>query len=629
MKDQESNENWQLEEGNQVDDRWVLRESEQQLNDQWELNQADEEEPIRDWQPVEYNRPERSGLAWVVPVVITVFLLVLIGYSGFILLPQIINPTDPDSVAVTDTATPTPEGEGIAPAEMTPVDEAGEDGTTPAVPAADTPAPTPNEATAPDESGADSEDGDNEAGTPVLPAPTQSLEPTTIEQNFATVITTYGVNARLQPDPDGEVLRILNQGESFFLFGAPAEGWLEILVADEDVELVQGQPIEGEIAYAAAEFFDVETQPILRSFYEDIMTFAGRTPELPDSPDTDTPIVGLPTPTPGPDGDATSDDETGTDTATPATTPEPVTARIDSPAGLNVRTTPDTTGEIISLLPEGAVVPALDISDDEQWVQVQLEDGAVGWIFSEFITVDGDLNTLANRPSAPAAAPGVIDATQVITSGIVPPAPFSAIIPGDTPAVVIAVAAGAIARVEPAATAQELTLLPQGAALPAINRTADGQWIEVELPEGNLTGWISRSVVSVTTDIDTLPIEGVVADADDADTDDSDTGSTILLPTPTPGATGGDTSTGTGTGTGTTPEAQATVRDILLTVYPEPSATGNSVAMLPRGTVVPVSGRNDDADWVLIETEDGDAGWVAVRSVILSVSVNTLPVVEP
>jgi hypothetical protein len=206
-----------------------------------------------------------------------------------------------------------------------------------------------------------------------------------------------------------------------------------------------------------------------------------------------------------------------------------------------------------------------------------------------------------------------------VTSGIVPPAPFSSIIPGDTPAIVVAVPAGAIARVQPNAQAQELTLLPQGAALPAVGRTADGQWIQVELPDGALNAWVARSVLSVTSDIDTIPVEGEAPPpADEAP---------ILLPTPTPAPATVDTpDSDAGDATA---EATATVRDILLSVYAQPSAEGNPVALIQRSTIVPATGRTAANDWIRIETEDGDAGWAPARSVIVSIDVALLPVVEP
>lgn len=627
MKDQESNDNWQLEEGNQVDDRWVLRESEQQFADQWELNRAEEDEPIRDWQPVEYERPERSGLAWVLPVLITVFLLALIGYSGFILLPQIISPGDPESPIVTTTETPEPDAEDPAPVDGPEPDEP-----------VDPPAPvdeTPTDVEPPAEVQPDPVDDEvDDADEPTAPepqtpsnneqGPTQQTpaEPAVWEQEFATVITTYGVNARNAPSADGQIVRILNQGESFFLFGSPAEGWLELLVTEEDVELVEGEPIEGEVAYAAAEFFDIDSQTIMRGFYEEIMEFADRTPE-PDPTDT---VVEVP--------DATTPDDT--DEPVDATEPEPVTIQVDSPAGLNVRSQPNTTGDIVGLLNEGDTVPALAVSADEEWIQVELEDGAIGWVFAEFVTVDGNLSDIGASPLPPAAAPGIIQVSDVMTSGIVPPSPYSSIIPGETPAVVVAVADGAIARLQPDPAADELTLLPQGAALAAVSRSADGDWIEIEMPDGNLNGWVARAVVSVTPDIDTLPVDGEADEADattDTEAEEPGDNGPLLVPTPTPqpvGAANGDDENDVdpGTDTNNDEEPTATVRDILLSVYPEPNSDGNSIALIPRGTIVPVAGRNADSDWILIETEDGDTGWVPVRSVILSVNVDSLPVEE-
>lgn len=620
-KDQESNENWQLEEGDQVDDRWVLRESEQQFAEQWELNQAAEGDSARDWQPVDNDRPERSGLSWVLPILITVFLLALIGYSGFILLPQIINPGDPQPI-VEAGVTPEPNEEGSTPEDVLPPDP-DLDETEPTdsdLPDSETPTDVEQPITVDPTPAPDTEEQPQQ---PVAPQP--PAQPAVFDQDFATVITTYGVNSRSEPNADAPVVRVLNQGESFFLFGSPAEGWLEILVTDEDVELVQGEPIQGQVAYAASEFFDIEPQPIMRPFYEDIMAFAGRLPEEPELDDEgvedgDDPLADLLVPTPSPDG-ASPD-------ADPPVETEPAQARVDSEAGLNVRSEPDTTGNILTLLNQGDTVPALALSDDGLWVQVELEDGLIGWLFAEFVTVLGDLSAAQPTAPVPALAPVVIDATQVMTSGIVPPAPYSSIIPGDTPAVVVAVAAGAIGRVQPNAAAEELTLLPQGAALTAVGRTADGQWIQVEMPDGNLTAWVSRAVVSVTPDIDTLPIDGVAPDAD-ADDETPETPETpILLPTPTP-APDSDTETPTPDATTGDVVGEAVVRDILLGVYAEPDSDSENVAFISRNTRLPVSGRNADGDWVQVVTEDGDAGWIPVRSVILNPGINALPVVEP
>ena len=89
MADPRSTENWQLEEGGQEDDKWLLQESEQQVSDQWTL-QSTPLEPINSWQPVEYVKPPRPAGAWILPTIITVALLVTLGYAGYRVIPALL-----------------------------------------------------------------------------------------------------------------------------------------------------------------------------------------------------------------------------------------------------------------------------------------------------------------------------------------------------------------------------------------------------------------------------------------------------------------------------------------------------------------------------------------------------------
>jgi hypothetical protein len=56
--EQTPSKDWRLEEGDDVDERWVLQDSEQQLNEQWDIEGVDE--PVSQWQPVEYEKQGRS-----------------------------------------------------------------------------------------------------------------------------------------------------------------------------------------------------------------------------------------------------------------------------------------------------------------------------------------------------------------------------------------------------------------------------------------------------------------------------------------------------------------------------------------------------------------------------------------
>jgi hypothetical protein len=84
---------------------------------------------------------------------------------------------------------------------------------------------------------------------------------------------------------------------------------------------------------------------------------------------------------------------TATDTATPTLTPTPtaITAVVRSPYGLNLRTQPDRTAEIVAFLPNGTVVVVLDGQEsnaDGSWQQVQA-DGQSGWVLTSFLDSGG------------------------------------------------------------------------------------------------------------------------------------------------------------------------------------------------------------------------------------------------
>ncbi len=91
------------------------------------------------------------------------------------------------------------------------------------------------------------------------------------------MISAYGVNARRQPDTGAEIIRILEQGETFFVYGeeqADGENWLQLLVTDS---LTDGQPVTGEVGYAAADFMAEGAQPISQELYEQAMLAGGFT----------------------------------------------------------------------------------------------------------------------------------------------------------------------------------------------------------------------------------------------------------------------------------------------------------------------------------------------------------------
>jgi SH3-like domain-containing protein len=589
MKDQGSTDNWQLQEGKRDDDRWILRESEQNVSDQWSLQNAPEDEGL-EWQPVEYVKPRRPAFAWILPTVIAVALLAVLGYTVYQLLPVLLRGQEPpETTAVVPTA------------------EAGEE--TAPTPAGETPSTTEPEVIT-------STAAASPTAEETAPPPTPAL----VAQEFGTVTSTYGVNARVAPNTDADVIRILPQGEMLFIFSRQGD-WLELFV--NDTPLAEGQPLSGTIGYASAEFFEIATREITAQLVDEVLTYVGRapTPEPAVAPTAviTTPEAGagteltLPTVTPTPEGAAPvtgSVTETAVGTATGTIS---VTVTVNAVNGVNVRRTPTTeNGNVIRLLENGTILPAIARSEDGEWVQVLLPDGVTGWIAASFVQVNGDLDSLP-LPETAAATPtagGPVVSGEVITSGVEPPPPYTSVVPsGNAPAIIVMVPDGVNAREAPDIGADAITVVPQGAVLPAIARSSDSQWVQVELPTGELA-WIFRDTVTATPAVGALPAVEVET------------------PTPTPEPPTAPAATATPAAPTPAPAAAtATVRQLLLAVYAEPSSDAEIIARAARGSALDVLGRNTTGDWVQVRDEEGTVGWVAVNGVTVSVDVTTLPVV--
>lgn len=592
MPDQRTSENWRLEEGGKEADKWLLQESEQQLSDQWQL-QEPPMEPINSWQPVEYVKAPRPAGTWILPTIITVALLVTLGYAGYKVLPALLNgdgatPTAEVGAVVPGVQTSQPAAEGTPAEQMTPVDAA-----------------TPPQETAP---------------TPTLPAVTPTLPPSLITQEFATVNSPFGVNARFAPNTDAAIIRILENGETLFVFSQQGE-WIEVFVAD--TPLTEGQPMSGTVGFAATEFFTVGAQEITQGLRDQVLAYTGKLPTP-----TPEPTVAVVAPPPG-----DSAPVTGTGVTTPAA--PLLTVTINSINGVNVRRAPVTEEtNIIRLLENGTVLPATGRSADNLWIQVTLPDALSGWIAAEFLVPSADITTLpvvdgnavapVLTPATPGAAP--VDGAVVITSGIVPPPPYTNVVPADNvPAIIVTVVDGVNARTTPALEGDVETVVPQGAVLPATGRSADGQWVQVELPTGVLA-WIFRDTVNATPAVGALPAVG------------GPTPEPILLPTPTPSPdTGTTTEEPTAEPTAAAPEATATVESttvsaevipFFLPVYSGPNNQSETVARSPRGADFVVIGQTADGSWLQVTTEDGITGWVVTGNVRVTGDVSSVPVVE-
>ncbi|HXF64125.1 MAG TPA: SH3 domain-containing protein [Caldilineaceae bacterium] len=579
MKEQSPNDNWRLQEGVPPDERWILQESEQRVTDQWSLQTTPEYEG-REWQPVEYVKPRRSPLAWLLPTIISIALLAVVGYTAYRILP--IDTDSGEPVAATPPAGPEPS----EPAVSAVVTETMVPAETPAE--TTTPPPAPTEAASP-------------APTPV---------PELVTQEFGIVTSTYGVNARVAPNETANVIRILQQNEELMVLGREGD-WLQLFVSD--TPLVEGQPLSGTTGYAFGEFIQIQERQVSRALVNQVREYLGLEP-------TGEPVqeeLAAPTEaTPG----ATGESELALPTVTP--TPEvaageapSMTVTVNAVNGVNVRREPNIAEtNVIRLLEFGTVLPAIARSADGAWVQVLLPDGLTGWVTAEFVTPSGDLQSLPLPGETPAAAaPGgePVAPGTVITSGIEVTPPYTNVIPsGNEPAIIVLATNGVHARAAPAIEADSLGVVPEGAVLPAIARSPDSLWVQVELPAGELA-WVIREAVNATPAVGALP-------AVEVETPTPTPEPVAVPPTPEP----------TPTPEPVEPITTGAARPLFLAVYEEPDSDTGLVGRIPRGGAVNVLGRNAAGDWLQVVLDTGAIGWASASGVSLDVEVTTLPVVE-
>ncbi len=82
--------------------------------------------------------------------------------------------------------------------------------------------------------------------------------------------------------------------------------------------------------------------------------------------------------------------------------PEPATVTLVIPGSLNVRGGPSTSYAVIDSFRSGDTVVAIGRLDDSSWLQIQLEDDALGWVFTQLTAPESDIVVLSVvDPDAP------------------------------------------------------------------------------------------------------------------------------------------------------------------------------------------------------------------------------------
>jgi len=103
----------------------------------------------------------------------------------------------------------------------------------------------------------------------------------------------------------------------------------------------------------------------------------------------------------------------------------------------NLREAPSFDGEILAEIPEGEVLPILEVSIDEEWLRVRTAKGLDGWVFANLLEIEGDLadagegpvtstatptSTLAVTPTATVTATATATVTTTVTATATPAA---------------------------------------------------------------------------------------------------------------------------------------------------------------------------------------------------------------
>ncbi|MBN2472071.1 MAG: DUF4397 domain-containing protein [Anaerolineae bacterium] len=181
-------------------------------------------------------------------------------------------------------------------------------------------------------------------------------------------------------------------------------------------------------------------------------------------------------------------------------------------ANLNLRRTPDTLAEVLAQLPPGTIIEPQGLLDDYSWAFVifRPETGGEisGWVATEFVQfvfrgqnyfpVPDKIEELFQRSLltfVDETQRGEISAEAAAAAGIATP-DMSAFRNQYVGTVVIDPGANLHLRRTPNAVSESLALIPSGANMLVIGRTASAEWLQVEYD--NASGWVASTYVDLS-----------------------------------------------------------------------------------------------------------------------------------
>ncbi len=142
-----------------------------------------------------------------------------------------------------------------------------------------------------------------------------------------------------------------------------------------------------------------------------------------------------------------------------------------------------------------------------------------------------------------------------------------------------------------------VTTLYNGQQVTLLARYSQNQWVQIRIPNG-ITGWVNSNFLLTSVPISSLPVVGPPTS-----------------PPPPP------------SGPPPSSNPTATVNTGALNVRSGPGPNFPVVTVVYNGDTVTLLGRNADGSWVLIRTQSSVQGWVNSNMLLISVPINSLPVV--
>lgn len=178
---------------------------------------------------------------------------------------------------------------------------------------------------------------------------------------------------------------------------------------------------------------------------------------------------------------------------------------VSDTVGVNARSAPTTTANVVIVVPNGAVLAVTGRSADGSWLRVALPDGAQGWMAKAAVaeTANIDVTPVIESEAPAATAPLTTTAEQ-------PPAAPTAAPTAGLPAAVVAKATisnpiGANLRPTPDQNTDPIATARGGDVFDVLGRSEDSQWIQVRQADG-ASAWLRINTVTLDKALDALPV---------------------------------------------------------------------------------------------------------------------------